>query len=226
MTQEKIIERVRQLLALANNNDNPQEAALAAQRAQELMQRHKVSSAQLDVEDDVEVVERVLTTGKAVSKWKSGLLTGVCEAFCCKAFILAGPTGRRLTLIGKRDDADAAVYVYRYLCAEIERLAKTANGSGKRWINSFKVGAAHEISLRLQQQNQRWRATVDEKTTALVRRDDQAIDDFLIGSKIKRPRNTNSIVDTAAWISGRSAGNKIVLPGKGKGLKAPSERLK
>ena len=47
--RQRIIERVQKLFALAAQNDSPEEAQLAAARAQELLQKYDLSLSEVEI---------------------------------------------------------------------------------------------------------------------------------------------------------------------------------
>lgn len=78
-----------------------------------------------------------------------------------------------LVMIGKRSLAEAAIYVYRYLVGEVDRLAKErGKGRGRTVINSLRMGLVRGLGNRLAEEEQRaLEAAKDEeegKETSLV----------------------------------------------------------
>jgi hypothetical protein len=161
MTTEKIIDRVKKLLRLADSS-NIHEAAVAAGQAQKLMERHRIDQSMVSLSDDGEQLEngnddwihsdhKPLESCRRLARWKSQLANTLVVANDCRAYIRRGG-GTELCLIGRTSDVTTVTYMYAYLKREIERL-RTLHGAGKGavWANSFRRGAVHTIRKRLQQ---------------------------------------------------------------------------
>jgi hypothetical protein len=155
----KIVERIQRLLALATSS-NVNEAAAAAAKAQELMARYDIEQAALDVEsgdDDVAVsTEVLLEMGARVEGWKGILAAALGDAnsakvYTSKTFNSAGKTQNTFQIIGTKDQANTIRYMFAYLVNEVERLAKGADGSGRSYLASFRLGAASVIATRLRE---------------------------------------------------------------------------
>lgn len=124
--EEKIIEKIRKCLALANNNPSEEEAKAAALMAQKLLAKYNISIS--DVESleaaNEEIAEEVVwykSIVKGVARaWKYELAGIVAKNFRCKYFFY-GKKG--VAFYGHKTDAEAAVEVYKYLFAMGDRLA-------------------------------------------------------------------------------------------------------
>lgn len=113
---EKIMNKIKNLLDLANNNPNENEAIAAALKAQELMAKYDIELAQLDDVDpqDREITEEIYrNNGKHdMKKWRYGLATIIAKNFRCKNYFL----GRQnVVFYGYKEDAKIAVQVFAYL---------------------------------------------------------------------------------------------------------------
>lgn len=158
----QIISRVRKLLA-ASKSDNEHEAALAAQRAAELMAEYNLTEAELRITDDTKKAESILEKVYIVDKvqkrrcaWKELIADGVAKVLGCHMYLSQfGPT-----VMGRESACAAWSYTCQYLYNEVERLAEEAwleevvmaslaGHSSRKWKNSFKVGCAQSIIMRL-----------------------------------------------------------------------------
>lgn len=94
---EKILERIRRLLAMAKDASSPNEAGIAARRAQKLIEEYNlenIESILSDLEDDDNVEEEVVTkfkvagNSKKVAKeipiWCNRLSVAVARLFDCE----------------------------------------------------------------------------------------------------------------------------------------------
>ena len=88
---EKILNKIKNLLDLANNNPNENEAIAAALKAQELMAKYDIELDQLDDKKETrEIVKEVYRqSGKhEMKRWKIGLASIIAENFRCKVYFI------------------------------------------------------------------------------------------------------------------------------------------
>jgi len=155
--QEKVLDRVRKLLALAES-PNVHEAAAAAARAQALVTQHRLeailaaedAAAARDAEDPI--TQEVLESSKRLRRWKTVLASGLAGTNGCVAFTRPG-RGRveDLVLAGRASDRAAFHTLWAWLVQTLTWLsASHGGGKGKRWHDDFRVGAALEVVDRLE----------------------------------------------------------------------------
>ena len=112
---EKIIEKIKNLLDLANNNPNENEALAAALKAQELMAKYNIELEQLDHKEETrEIVKEIYRqSGKhEMKKWKIGLASIIAENFRCKVYFI---NKQDVVFYGYKEDAKIALQVFTYL---------------------------------------------------------------------------------------------------------------
>jgi hypothetical protein len=155
-----VIERIKKLLKLSTSS-NEHEAALAAQRAAELMRAHNIAEAQLRVDEPEargpEATVQGFDSGvtKRAAKWKGHLVGAAAKLYNCYVWVDVSGTRR---LFGRESDVQAATYTAQYLIAEVDRLAKAAwkvsaekqldAVSGRSWQANFSLGAAVTVWQR------------------------------------------------------------------------------
>ena len=124
--EERIIEKIRKCLALANNNPSEEEAKAAALQAQKLLAKYNISMADVtELEQEVEEIVEVATWFNDIVKgvaraWKYELADIVARNFRCKHFFYGK---RAVVFYGHKTDAEAASEVYKYLFSMGDRLA-------------------------------------------------------------------------------------------------------
>ncbi len=121
MSRERVIEKVRKLLALSNSS-NEHEAALAAAHVQRLLAEHNLAMSELEAREEG-AGEVELQVARTVPKWVSSLFATVANAFDCFAVISATATSSRLRFIGVGEDPEVASCTMLYLMGELKRLA-------------------------------------------------------------------------------------------------------
>jgi len=144
----KIIDRVRKLLELATSS-NEHEAATAATRAQELMERHQLLHADLEPE---EYAVEVLDSKGRFSRWRVILASGVANAHSCEIFTsrIVGRKGKTQTVIvGDEADVQAASYVYRYLEREVFQHGAALVNKTRAYRESYREGMAARLHKRV-----------------------------------------------------------------------------
>lgn len=238
---EKVMDRIKKLLAMATSS-NPHEAANAAAKAAALMAEYELEEADLRVESgeaNVDPVEAAMWDGfssQRTSTWRGYLIVGILKAFGCHGYwnpVYDNVTRKRITsfrVIGRKTNVQTSNYMYLYLEEELLSLCDKAWGDlpasqacmvhGKRWRNSFLVGAALEVQRRLFEQ---WRQTNDyykqsnEKAMVLVRQDQSEVDAFYAKVKselnLKAKSTSNTRVNHDAYSQGKEAGSRVSLGG-------------
>jgi len=185
---DKIADRVRKLLALAQS-DNEHEAAAAAARASKLIAEHNLSEAQIAA-DKGEAFQPVTTDyilrSKRLANWKVRLAGGVARACDCRVLIAAG---YGIKIIGTAGDIATARVMIEYLCEAMDRFVKHERdnsidyleakvwGDGNRYVRSFRLGMSERLFARLVEDSRNARKTVEASastSTALVLRDKRA----------------------------------------------------
>jgi len=167
MVESSVLAKIRKLLKLAADPANAYEAALAAERAQELLFRHKLEMA--DVSDDPlsDVVE--VDRPYIFVPWRKMLAAVLAKYNFCR--LLEWPGGMKF--IGTKPDVETVLYLYAYLSRTIFRLSREGwaarvadltdpllgrhpalleDRAEQEWLESFRIGAVEVIGLRLQKQ--------------------------------------------------------------------------
>ena len=204
---DAVLAKVKKLLKLAEGNANVEESASAAAKAQELIDKYKLSLTDLEareVEAEPISVDHTLRQGKHMIWWQLKLACGVALANSCKAYSqdTVLPNGKKysnnIKLIGSKSDAMIVAYLYGYLVKEIDRRAKLAVSKleldGEHWGvsprsygNSFRIGCVDAINARLTEQKRQLHKD-HVGSTALMRIDNQlakvdAVAKQLLGAK-------------------------------------------
>lgn len=238
MTRDAALERARKLLRLAKS-DNANEAALAAARAQEILDRYKLSADALTLDGQPEPEEPIRgfqapldgEPDRRLPTWMGRLAAVVARANQCFVYYDDG----QLKIVGGGSDADAVRYLYAFLKAETERLAaRDAKGNGRTWANNYRLGCIQTIQERLREQRKATIAEVKQETSAIVRID-QALARLESRTKAVEAYATKAFglvsrgvaragYDNGAREAGRRAAREIQLGG-GRGLRAGHREL-
>jgi hypothetical protein len=181
----RILDKIKKLLALSKSS-NPHEAALAAEKAQELMFAHHLTMAEVELAagrtDQWSMEEIHLGTMGSIN-WKRNLFTGVAQSnFCHALWYSCTPTG---IAIGRLHNVKLVHHLYEYLHCTIDRLAdsdmgrlKPSRENGTSWKMMFCMGASDIVIYRLWQKRQALEEG-DPRSRALVPVEDAGLKDFL-----------------------------------------------
>jgi hypothetical protein len=206
---EGMLEKIKKLLALAQDKCNVNESALAAQMAQRLLAEHNLSIADLPQERQ-ERCEPDVMDGVEES-WERTLGSIVARANYCRAVhsqnIVNGD--RKFILVGRPSNVQVVKYLYAYLRSEISKLAdhaKRTQGQGDRSFKSgFINGCLHEVKAKLNAMKQ----VETSSCTALTVRLDQEAEDKMhdIFPRLRTTRATCRI--NAGYGAGQRAGRNM-----------------
>jgi hypothetical protein len=194
MLNDKVVDKIRKLLRLAESAD-VNEAAAAAGAAQRLMEEHRIDQAMISLDDDESDgtpdeedirswADEPLESSGRLPGWKSQLAVAIAGVNGCQVFLGRAYKGddydhpqTTLCLVGRPSDVASVRYLFAYLTKEIDRLCKLhGRGLGRTWANSFRVGAVHTVRKRLKQAQEKARLDARSKlkgkgTTALAKLD-------------------------------------------------------
>lgn len=244
MSHDKIIDRIRKLLALSKST-NEHEAAMAAGQAADLMLKHEIEEAALsDAGDEPEhVTDETLDTGKQTVSWKSAVANGLCQSFGCRSYHHKRSGVSHTLIVGQPSKLATVRYMYAYLVAEIGRLADEAYGaehrecaksrvpapSARAWKNAFRLGAAHVIYTRLVAQRKETHAAArlagQGTALAVVKQGEVAVERYLKRKAPKlRAAPAPRYVSRDGFAAGKDAGADVSLGG-GHGLSAGTKQL-
>lgn len=168
MTYQEAIEKVAKLLRLATSS-NPHEAALAASRAQEIIDRFNIEAAALALDGKPSNTSEPIKDFGADpleekhSTWRWRFLSTVVRMNGCKAYLCS----KQYKIIGRPSDVQTVRYFFAWLCREIDRLcAMECKGNGRVFVNNWRIGCAETIADRLQGQQKATRQAMVQEIEA------------------------------------------------------------
>ena len=155
--QEQILEKVKKLFALAGNNPNEQEAALALAKAQEILAKYNLSMAQLDEAKEQpagtaprtkQKVERSAMFAYQRKVWQSLAEANFCVYWSQKLYTNGVFSTYHHFLIGSEENVVVVRLMGEYVETTINRLCPYNSGKD---VNLWKTGCADRIAERLQE---------------------------------------------------------------------------
>lgn len=168
MNHEDALRKAMACLRLAKSS-NPQEAALAAAKAQEIITRYglDVNSADFDQQEKIRDEEPIndyghsdpLDTVERVHRgWTLRLVSAVSRVNGCRCYHstnVDGKGGKRLMVVGRPSDVQTVRYLYGFFKNETIRLcdANTKGNSGA-YKNHYRIGVTDAIIANLYEQKE------------------------------------------------------------------------
>jgi len=122
---DKIIERLKKLLALAGNNPSQAEAEAAMAKAQSVAIEHGIDLAMIgdsQAENETEIIRDEMEFGQRLPTVSTYVCNVLVSFFNVKIITSGGRNnGRKLIFVGKRDDISTAKYIYTWLAETMVR---------------------------------------------------------------------------------------------------------
>jgi hypothetical protein len=237
---QRMLARIRALLAKAESTEFPEEAEALSGRAQELMAKYSIDHALLAAQADGGEVPggRRLPVDSPYEEAKATLLTTVADANRCRA-VWSRELGL-VTIVGFDADLDAVELLFTSLLVQADAAMIRAGGKKDRGGNSrtksfrqsFLVSYAVRVGERLAAaaaRAERDAITGDGQGPAsgesasrgpgtglvpFLAARAEAVDDAvseIFGGRLTRGRSAR-VSDAEGWASGRAAANRASLP--------------
>jgi hypothetical protein len=206
-----VLSKVKKLLALSTSS-NPNEAALAAAKAQELLMQHNLTMSQVETHGESKYGEALVQTGSRV--WRRMLLTVIARNNFCE--VIYDSAIAQAILIGEAHNQEVVAYLYRYLVGQLEPMATAAyrlsstTVHAKSWLDSFYIGGVESIEERLKMQKIEMIAASNACRSLVVVKDaklKEAVDKLYPNLR----KSGSKRVRSSGYYEGREAGKRVVL---------------
>jgi hypothetical protein len=210
----RMLDRVRALLAKAESTDFPAEAEAFSAKAQELIARHRIEDAFTSERADVNPFARRIGVDHPYESEKASLLDAVARANSCRT--VWSPELGFSTLFGFDSDIDAVELLYTSLLVQANRaMARDEPVKGKARVKAFRrsflVAYAVRIGERLEQTTRHEIEQHTDLLPVLRNRDVQvraAMDKAFPRTVRSRGRRVDSL---EGWESGLAAADEAKL---------------
>lgn len=156
MSLESVIRKVQALRDLAARAGTIHEAQAAAAQADALLQKHRLTEAEIEasgcvVAEGIVDDDRPVVDGKRLDSWRTRLAATVAEHYGCVAHSTRRYQGGHqasveLKIAGRPSDIEIVRYMFAWLSAEVTRLA-AREPAGARHL--FKHGAVTGVDETL-----------------------------------------------------------------------------
>jgi len=157
MIEDKIIDRIRKILALAGNNPNEHERDTAMKMAQKLLAKHNLSME--EIEFSGQAAEEVIEDGDLYvpHSYIKTLSVAVGKLYFCNTLRIVSRSHRqRFIFIGRESNVATSREIFAYVIKAIEAEARTqarrqSDIGFNRYVRSFCNGASVTICDRVRQ---------------------------------------------------------------------------
>lgn len=212
---DRVLDRVRKLLALATSS-NVHESALAAAQAQALIDRYRLESILADVtaEPITDGSEAPLERARRPRKWRLVLASALAEANGCLAWTAERGGVTEFCVLGRAADREAVASLWAWLAPRIEWLSAThAAERDRAFHEAFRIGAVEAIVERL-----RAPVAVGEGDAALVRVEAELVArraavEAYAAERLRLGKGRGMRLDARGYARGKAAGAGMGLPG-------------
>lgn len=218
---DKILDRIRRLLALGSNNPNSAEAEIAMKRAHSLLAQYNLSASDLEKDRD-DKYQRTDWILKQSGPWARTCAQHIAKLYFCKYYYIHrhGRVDSHF-LVGRETNVQTARMIIEYVLQIINNEAVTGGRvNGTPWRNSFRNAAAHIIWQRCKKmiEDSSRGETVVEGTTLpvlfdLYKKEQENAEQHLegMGVKLKTKTVVTKTSDYFGAQAGKVAGEKVNL---------------
>lgn len=206
MDRERVIERIKKLLKLANDSGAaPGEIENAMRMAREYMNEFSVAEAELIAGENI--IRQDCQGKRGWCAWEQRLVNVVCQVCDVKAVFVHKPTGVTIQFVGYPKDIAVATELFPALLASIRACARQQTKTSAE-NRSFSEGFVAGLNSQLRQQRQ-----AQAQTNALVHRKDLTIKAWMDANLAltKRRSTATAQVDSNAYARGRELGARVAL---------------
>lgn len=203
MKDEKILKRIRNLLAMANDASSPAEAAIAARRVKSLLDKYELSENDIPTKDTVTFATSVLATGKKFRKWKVSMAINVAK-YCDVIYKTDWSMPKKMQFVGIDTDVEVATQIYQYL----EKMAEKLSKEQAHDKYSFRVGFGGAVTERFRQMVTERDTVMSNGTDLMIVKNDLIVQEFGAPNYRKCRINSRSQRD---WERGKKAGENVAL---------------
>ena len=216
--RDRLLHRIRGLLAKAEATDHPAEAETFTAKAQELMTRHAVDEAVLrnNQHEDIPVATRRVHLESPYAGVKATLLDAVARPNRCRTVLLVSYDIS--VLVGTPLDVDQTEMLFTSLLIQATRAMAEAGhrraGSFDRsaaFRRSFLTAYATRIGERLQEADRSTTATYGAELVPLLQREADAVTAEFERQFPHTVSRGSGYLDARGWEAGRAAADRAAL---------------
>jgi hypothetical protein len=196
---------------MSRQNESPEEAKVAALRAQEILQKYDMSISEVEIKQEgfENCSEHAFKLGKIrIPSWVKILHADIAESFDIKAIRCKYDQGTDLLFLGIEPDVTIAKQTFEYLYQFVNAHDYSGLDTSARY--DWRLGFVTAVSGRLQRKKKE--QTDNTHITALVLCKNQIADDF-VSSKYSRILEVKTKLRDvgSSYFDGYQVGKKIPI---------------
>lgn len=208
--KEKIIDRIRKILALANGTSFEGEANTAMTMAQNYMKTYGLSMTDVELGESLDepIVHELVDRQKPMKTWEGILAVAVGTVTDCRPVRVSNSV---LSFIGYKQDVDMAKMLFSMLREATRRAGRKLYPNDTAMRRSFYLGVADRLAERAKAEKQtnttdntRYALVVQEKSTRVNSWIDQ-------NKRLTQSRMRQQRVHGSAYEEGRRHANSMDL---------------
>jgi len=232
MTQEEALRKAIACLKLSQSS-NEHEAALAASKAQEIIDRYKLDVNSLDYDSesdksDLETIQDYYSDPVdrmpfTRMRWISTLASTISKLNQCRIYLSPNGRGKNIHIVGRPSDVATVRYLQSYFRSEVLRLCKlNCVGYSDTYRHQFNQGVVDVICAKLVEQSSKTIQTVKteqannplalirvNKAIAKIEKRSKEVEEFIEKMNLNKGRASYSRVDTGARAHGQREGRNV-----------------
>lgn len=222
-TSDKIIEKIRNLIKLAEDGKDDEESQTALLMAQRLMLRYKVSQHDLEESSDQEITLRSLSVYKRLYWWERALAQVIADNFSVMLYVQSNQfphqrsIQRKIVFMGLEEDTEFAFNMYHLVADSMRYYASLhvqqddTNQSDAEVRKAYYQGFIDGLEEKFKQQQEQMRQENDRYSLALQtpKKVKEAYDKQVKGMiSFKTP---NLDIESQAYNDGFQKGQNVTL---------------
>ncbi len=145
--KKRLFEKIRKLLAMAEQDSSPNEAMIAAAKARALLREHNLSREDVIFNDSTVKEKRCDTERQRLNDWICRLAGVVAESFDCDHFVNSRRESKQwnqgIVFVGVEEDSEIAGHVFNFLFRFIQN-SKTKNKT--QFAYGFVLGVQKKLA--------------------------------------------------------------------------------
>lgn len=205
---DAIVEKIKSLLRLADNQAGLPEGELAAKMAEKIMRQHAIS--QEDLVEKEQILQFPVEVGR--SNWKRILLYNVGIFCSCKSWIVSGT--RIMQIAGHESDLQIAAYLFDLIKTQIEHQCNLVRRN-KSDANNFRRSAVAGVAAKLNAIKNASRAE-DQTGTALVLSRYREVENWVaLSNRLRDGKSAGYRHDSAGYQAGQNVRLSAGIGSKG-----------
>ena len=218
--KDRVIEKVRKLLAMAADVGSPNEAMIAARQASSLMDKYNLEESDVIIQEGIAMGEaKASSSYRKIPSWYGNLIVPVAHLFDCEARYTGDRNGRFVPeFLGMDSDALVASYAFDYLVKTIEmlttRYSVSKSSISRKDINDYRNGLSAGIRRMIADASAAKKKAQDDmrgtgKELVVLKRELIA-KEYNISYKTGKSTNVRG---SSAFFEGRERGEKVRIHG-------------